>query len=61
VIREKAEDLVEEYINNKKVSAKGRWDVKGKKGFENYDKYLKMTGRESEKASMEKGPAGRYK
>lgn len=36
VIREKAEDLVEELIKNKKISSAGKWQVKGKKGAENY-------------------------
>ena len=53
VIREKAEDLIQEFIKEKKVAGKGKWDVKGKKGRDNYDKYVKMTG--------EKGTGGRYK
>ena len=33
VIREKAEDLIEEFIRNKKISGRGKWEIKSKKGL----------------------------
>jgi len=37
--------LIEEFIKNKKISGKGKWEIKSKKGYENYEKYMKMTGK----------------
>lgn len=63
VIREKAEDLIEEFIKFKRVSVKGKWEIKSKKGLENYEQYLKITGKEVDNNIIDnfKKPTGRYK
>ena len=63
MIREKAETLIEALLKSKKSSGKGKWELKSKKALENYEAYLKLTGRECDNKVMEgfKKPVGRYK
>ena len=45
VIRERAEDLIEAFIKLKKISVLGKWEIKSKKGLDNYEQYLKLAGK----------------
>ena len=46
VIREKSESVIKVMLENKRYGSgnKGQWEVKEKKGLENYEKYLQLTG-----------------
>ena len=45
IIREKAENLIRKMLEIGRYGKKGKWEIKEKKGFENYEKYLQLSGK----------------
>jgi hypothetical protein len=50
-------------LKYKKISNKGKWEIKSKKGMDNYELFLKIAGKEGDNQVLEsfKKPIGRYK
>lgn len=63
IVREKAELLIKSILEAGRYGSAGKWEVKEKKGVENYEKYLQMSGKQKDPKVLDnigKASTGRY-
>ncbi len=48
IIRQRAENLITAMLQAGRYGSKGKWEIKQKKGVENYEKYLQMSGKQKD-------------